>query len=43
MNKVEIVSGKFRFVGKLLTEEAPETCSFFESMLPLKSSFIHVR
>lgn len=43
MKKVEIKSGKFRFVGELLTEEAPETCKVFESMLPLKSKFIHVR
>ena len=43
MKKVEIKSGEFRFVGKLLTEEAPETCRVFENMLPLKSQFIHVR
>ena len=43
MKKVEIKSGGFRFVGKLLTEEAPETCRVFENMLPLKSRFIHVR
>ena len=43
MKKVEIRSGEFRFVGELLTEEAPETCKVFESMLPLKSQFIHVR
>ena len=43
MKKVEIKSGEFRFVGQLLTEEAPETCCVFENMLPLKSQFIHVR
>ncbi len=43
MKKVEIRSGEFRFVGELLTEEAPKHVKFFESMLPLKSQFIHVR
>ena len=43
MKKVEIKSGDFRFTGVLLEEEAPETCRVFESMLPLKSKFIHVR
>ena len=43
MKKVEIKSGEFRFTGVLLEEEAPETCRVFESMLPLKSKFIHVR
>lgn len=43
MKNVEIKSGKFRFVGRLLEEEAPKTCAVFEKMLPLKSQFIHVR
>lgn len=43
MQKVEIKSGGFRFVGQLLEDEAPKTCEVFKSMLPLKSSFIHVR
>lgn len=43
MKKVEIKSGEFRFTGVLLEEEAPEACRVFESMLPLKSKFIHVR
>lgn len=43
MKYVEIRSGAFTFKGKLLTEEAPETCRVFEKMLPLKSKFIHVR
>lgn len=43
MKKVEITSGEYRFVGKLLTEQAPKTCAQFEQMLPLKSKFIHVR
>ncbi|MCI7303004.1 MAG: DUF3830 family protein [Clostridiales Family XIII bacterium] len=43
MKKIEIKSKEFRFVGTLLEEEAPETCRIFENMLPLKTSFIHVR
>lgn len=43
MKQVKIVSGEYEFVGTLLTEEAPETCKVFESMLPIKSKFIHVR
>ena len=42
MKKVEIISGDYRFVGRLLEDEAPETCRVFLDMLPLKSSFIHV-
>ena len=41
--QVEIISGDYRFVADLLTEEAPKTCEVFEKMLPLKSEFIHVR
>lgn len=43
MKKVEIVSGNYRFVAKLLESEAPKTCEVFLKMLPLKSEFIHVR
>ena len=43
MKKVEIRSGSYRFVGELLEDKAPKTCRVFEDMLPLKSSFIHVR
>ena len=43
MEKVEIKSGEYIFTGKLLTEEAPETCRVFKEMLPLRSRFIHVR
>lgn len=41
--KVLIQSGDFRFTARLLTEEAPETCRVFKSMLPIRSKFIHVR
>ena len=41
--KVMIQSGDYRFIGRLLTEEAPETCRVFKSMLPIQSKFIHVR
>ena len=44
MKKVEIKSGEFRFVGKLVDRgSARKTCRVFENMLPLKSQFIHVR
>lgn len=43
MKQVKIVSGEYEFIGTLLTEEAPRTCAVFESMLPIKSKFIHVR
>ena len=43
MKYVEIKAGSFTFKGRLLTDEAPETCRVFEEMLPLKSQFIHVR
>ncbi|MBQ1384122.1 MAG: DUF3830 family protein [Firmicutes bacterium] len=43
MKRVEIISGEYRFVARLLTEQAPKTCEVFEKMLPLKSKFIHVR
>lgn len=43
MSHVTITSGEFRFIARLLEEEAPKTCQVFRSMLPLKSRFIHVR
>jgi hypothetical protein len=43
MNRVLIKSGEYKFVGQLLTDQAPETCRVFLSMLPMKSKFIHVR
>lgn len=43
MSKVEIKSGEYRFVGNLHEDKAPKTCEVFKKMLPLKSSFIHVR
>lgn len=41
--RVRIKSGEYVFTARLLTEEAPETCKVFKSMLPLRSKFIHVR
>ena len=43
MTKVEIKSGEYRFIAKLLEDEAPKTCAAFKKMLPLESEFIHVR
>ncbi len=38
MKKVEIRSGEFRFVGELLTEEAPETCKVLKACFLSKAS-----
>ena len=43
MERVEIISGEYRFTARLLTELAPKTCAEFKKMLPLKTQFIHVR
>lgn len=43
MKRVRIKAGEYEFIGQLLEEKAPETCRVFLGMLPLKSSFIHVR
>ena len=43
MKQIEIVSGEFAFMARLLEEKAPQTCRAFLKMLPLESSFIHVR
>ncbi len=43
MKQIEIVSGEFTFMARLLEEKAPQTCRAFLKMLPLESSFIHVR
>jgi len=40
---LEIVSGDFRFVGRLEEELAPATVAAFRRLLPLESRIIHAR
>ncbi len=40
---LEIVSGEFRFAGRLEEEAAPETVAAFRKLLPLESRIIHAR
>ncbi|MCL1982463.1 MAG: DUF3830 family protein [Clostridiales bacterium] len=43
MQKVELKSGEYRFIGVLEEKNAPKTCEAFIKMLPLKEKVIHVR
>ncbi|MDX6507166.1 MAG: hypothetical protein QOG06_1810 [Gaiellaceae bacterium] len=40
---LEIVSGEFRFAGRLEEEAAPATVADFRRLLPLESRIIHAR
>jgi hypothetical protein len=40
---LEIVSGDFRFAGRLEEERAPATVAAFRRLLPLESQIIHAR
>jgi hypothetical protein len=40
---LEIVSGDFRFAGRLEEEDAPATVAAFRRLLPLESRIIHAR
>jgi hypothetical protein len=40
---IRIVAGDLQFLAALQRESAPETCRYFESLLPYKTQFIHVR
>lgn len=40
---VLITSGDYRFLGRLETEDAPQTVAFFRSLLPYTQRVIHVR
>ena len=40
---LEIVSGDFRFAGRLEEERAPATVAAFRRLLPLESRIIHAR
>ena len=40
---LEIVSGDFRFAGRLEEKRAPDTVAAFRRLLPLESQIIHAR
>lgn len=41
--RVQIDAGSFTFEGTFESDRAPETCAWFASLLPFKSSVIHAR
>ena len=43
MTRIAIISGEFRFFGKLEPEKAPATCAAFLRILPWEQKLIHVR
>lgn len=43
MTDILIQAEDLRFIGRLEHELAPKTCSYFESLLPYQTQFIHVR
>lgn len=43
MNDVRIRAGEFEFLARLERELAPQTCAYFEGLLPYSTKFIHVR
>jgi hypothetical protein len=43
MADIRITAGDVQFLGRLERSLAPGTCRFFESLLPYRSKFIHVR
>lgn len=43
MEDIRITAGDFQFLARLERELAPKTCLYFESLLPYRSRFIHVR
>lgn len=40
---VEIISGDMKFAGRFERELAPQTCNYFETLLPYHQRLIHVR
>lgn len=42
MADIRITTGDLQFLAKLERDLAPETCLYFESLLPYRSRFIHV-
>lgn len=43
MPDIRIIIGDLQFLAKLERELAPDTCSYFESLLPYRTQIIHVR
>lgn len=43
MDTIEITAGPFRFIGRLETALAPNTCEAFIRLLPWESRIVHVR
>ena len=43
MADLSIKSGEFEFVGRLESEDAPETSAWFRAQLPWRSKVIHAR
>jgi Protein of unknown function (DUF3830) len=43
MADIRIIAGDLQFLAQLERKSAPQTCSYFESLLPYQTQFIHVR
>jgi len=43
MNVVRLKAGPFTFSARLEIESAPQTCSFFASLLPFRQKLVHCR
>jgi len=43
MSHVRLEAGDLKFLARLERDLAPETCNYFESLLPFQTQFIHVR
>jgi hypothetical protein len=43
MSDIRITAGAFAFLARLERDLAPRTCHYFESLLPYRTQFIHVR
>ncbi len=43
MADIRIIAGDLKFLANFERELAPQTCVHFESLLPYKTQFIHVR
>ena len=43
MTQLTVTAGPFRFLARLETELAPQTCAYFATLLPYRNRVIHVR
>ena len=43
MDYLKITAGPYTFKGRLLNEDAPQTCAAFTARLPFKTRIVHVR